>query len=110
MNEDQKSQSRVARSTPAEVQSRSSFIPHPSSFWMPGLVAAAYVLALTLAFPPFNQAWTVLVFLVPFVKWAFTAPRWRVYLPAAWAAGWGSWFCIMIWLRHIDPPFGWVGL
>jgi apolipoprotein N-acyltransferase len=52
----------------------------------------------------------VLVFLVPFIKWAFTAPRWRTYLLAALAAGWGSWFCILIWLRHIYPPWGWLGL
>jgi apolipoprotein N-acyltransferase len=77
---------------------------------LPWLVAAAYILALTLAFPPFNQAWAVLIFLTPFVKWAFSAPRWRTFLAAAFAAGWGSWFCIMIWLRHIYPPWGWLGL
>ena len=78
--------------------------------WLPFLVAAAYVVALTLAFPPFKQAWAVLIFLVPFVKWAFAVPRWRTYFPAAFAAGWGAWFCILIWLRHIYPPYGLVGL
>jgi apolipoprotein N-acyltransferase len=78
--------------------------------WLPLLVAAAYVVALTLAFPPFKQAWAVLIFLVPFVKWAFAAPRWRTFLLTGFAAGWGSWFGVLIWLRHIYPPWGWVGL
>src|ERR1700677_220882 len=76
--------------------------------YAPGPVALGYILALTLAFPPFNQGWAVLIFLTPFVKWAFSAPRWRTYLLAAFAAGWGSWFCIIIWLRHIYPPWGWL--
>jgi apolipoprotein N-acyltransferase len=84
--------------------------PTISRRWLPWLAAGGYILALTLAFPPFKQGWAVLIFLTPFVKWAFAEPRWRTYLAAALGAGWGSWFCILIWLRHIYPPYGWLGL
>ncbi len=84
-----------------------------STFWrrgVPLMVALGYVVALVISFPPFGQAWGVVIFLVPFVKWAFSAPRWRAYLLTAFGAGWASWFIILIWLRHIYPPWGWVGL
>jgi len=113
MKEDQANPSRAGSAKPAEAPSRSSLILHPSSLlhrWLPWLVALGYVVALVMAFPPFGQAWAVMIFLVPFVKWAFAAPRWRTYLLAAFGAGWASWFFILIWLRHIYPPSGWLGL
>ncbi len=78
--------------------------------WLPWLCVLAFIVLSAIAFPPFNQAWAVLVFLTPFIKWAFAKPRWRTYFFAAFGAGWGSWFVILIWLRHIAPPWGWVGL
>ncbi len=81
-----------------------------SRSWLPVGVAVATMLLWAIAFPPFNQAWSVLVFLVPFTKWAFARPKWRTYLLAAFGAGWGAWFVILIWLRHILPPGGWFGL
>lgn len=101
---------RVGKSRPALGGLSSSLIPHPSSFMIAAVCAAALVLLAGLAFPPFNQAWAVLVFLVPFVKWSFARPRWRTYLPAAFLAGWGAWFVILFWLRHIYPPWGLVAL
>ena len=88
----------------------SSFIPHPSTLRLSLLVALSFIVLSAIAFPPFNQVWAVLVFMAPFVKWAFARPRWKTYLLAAFGAGWGSWFVILIWLRHIAPPWGWVGL
>jgi apolipoprotein N-acyltransferase len=85
----------------------------PSLFsrqWIPAGVILAYAIAFIIAFPPFNQPWAVLVFLVPFIKWAFALPRWRTYLLTAYLAGWAGWFGVLIWLRHIYPPWGWVGL
>ena len=78
--------------------------------WLPLLVALGYVTALVISFPPFGQAWGVMVFLVPFIKWAFSAPKWRTYLLTAFGAAWASWFFILIWLRYIYPPWGWLGL
>ncbi len=78
--------------------------------WSPLGAGVCYIVALTLAFPPYNQAWAIMLFLTPFVKWAFAQPRWRTFLLAGLAAGWGSWFFILIWLRHIYPPSGWLGL
>jgi apolipoprotein N-acyltransferase len=77
---------------------------------LPVLVALIYAVAFIIAFPPFNQPWAVLVFLVPFIKWAFALPRWRTFLLTGFLAGWAGWFGLLIWLRHIYPPWGWVGL
>ncbi len=88
----------------------SSLIPHPSSFRLGLLCALVYVVLAAIAFPPFNQAWAVLVFLTPFIKWSFARPRWRTYLLSAFLGGSGAWFVILIWLRHIEPPFGLLGL
>jgi len=87
-------------------------ISHSAFFrrWLPLLCAVMSIILLAIAFPPFNQAWAVLVFLTPFIKWSFARPRWRTYLLTAFGAGWVSWFVILIWLRHIAPPWGWVGL
>jgi apolipoprotein N-acyltransferase len=78
--------------------------------WLPPGAAVFYIVALTLAFPPYNQAWAVLLFLAPLVKWAFATPRWKCFLLTGFAAGCGAWFFILIWLRHIYPPWGWLGL
>ncbi len=85
----------------------------PSANWRMGLpfvVAAASAVLYAIAFPPFNQAWAVLVFLAPFTAWALHQPRWKTYLLSSFAAGWGAWLITLIWLRHIYPPWGWVGV
>jgi len=110
MNNDPENLSSAGENTPARNRSHSSLIPHLSSFLVPTLVFLAYAAAFIVAFPPFNQPWAVLVFLVPFIKWAFALPRWRTFLLTGFFAGWAGWFGLLIWLRHIYPPWGWVGL
>src|SRR5471032_2475345 len=77
---------------------------------LPVIVALSYAVLFIIAFPPFNQPWAILVFLVPFIKWAFALPRWRTFLLTGLFGGWAGWFGLLIWLRHIYPPWGWVGL
>jgi len=99
-------QAGVANSVPAgRVYSLSLILPPragpcwwlwPSSFSGPS------------PFRRFNQAWAVLVFLTPFIKWAFARPRWKTFLLTAFIAGWGAWFLILIWLRHII--WGWAAV
>jgi len=87
-------------------------LPHPDFLrrWAPGLAALVYAVMFILAFPPFNQPWAILVFLVPLVKWTFALPRWRTFLWTVLGAAWLGWVGLLIWLRHIYPPWGLVGL
>jgi len=87
-------------------------LPHPDALhrWAPLAAALTYAVAFIIAFPPFNQPWAILVFLTPMVKWAFSLPRWRKFLWTAFGAAWLGWAGLLIWLRHIDPPSGAVGL
>ncbi len=78
--------------------------------WLPFGVALSFIIFWAIAFPPFNQPWAVLVFLTPFIKWAFARPKGKTFLLTAFGAGWGAWFLILFWLRHIYPPWGWLGL
>ncbi|MGE9292120.1 MAG: hypothetical protein ACQKBW_00780, partial [Puniceicoccales bacterium] len=68
------------------------------------------VLLAVIAFPPFDVAEAAYVLAVPLLLWASSRPRWRTYLLGAWGAGVVSWFILLIWLRHMEPPMGWVAL
>jgi apolipoprotein N-acyltransferase len=84
-----------------------------TAFWRchgPWFAGLWYVAALVLTFPPFNCPWLVLCFLMPLVGWALTLPRWRSFLAVSVTATWAAWFLILIWLRFIYPPWGWVAL
>lgn len=110
MKENFKTETAAGLQNPVKGPSRSSFIFHPSSFRLAFIVALPTAVLWAIAFPPFNQAWAVLVFLTPFIKWAFARPQWKIFLLTALGAGWGGWFLILIWLRHIYPPWGWLAV
>jgi len=74
------------------------------------LAAGWFVVALVLAFPPFGWPVMVFFFLWPMVMWAMRAPRWKGFMLASVLASWSAWFLILIWLRFIYPPWGWVAL
>jgi apolipoprotein N-acyltransferase len=76
---------------------------------------AVAALALTVlfgvvAFPPFDVAEAAYVLAVPLLMWTTSRPRWRVWLLGSWGASAATWFCLLIWLRHMEPPMGWVAL
>ena len=62
------------------------------------------------AFPPFDVAEAAYVLAVPLLMWTTARPRWRVWLLGSWGASAVTWFCLLIWLRHMEPPMGWVAL
>ncbi len=82
----------------------------PWAGWRGWLAGLWFVVALVLAFPPFGWPVTVFVFLWPMVLWAMRAPCWRGFMMVSALASWSAWFFILIWLRFIYPPWGWVAL
>ena len=79
-----------------------------STFW--GIVAGALTaLFWVLSIPPFEFAEAAYIAMVPLLLWFYTRPK---LLPAAvivFLTGWGAWFTILIWLRHVTL-FGTLGL
>ncbi|MEO0794900.1 MAG: apolipoprotein N-acyltransferase [Verrucomicrobiota bacterium] len=61
------------------------------------------------AFPPLNVAEAGYIFALPMLLWAFGRPSRRRFITCTFLGSWLSWFVILIWLRHVYPPWGWVG-
>ncbi len=74
------------------------------------LVGVVSVLLTVACFPPFDVAEAAYVVVLPFLIWALFRPGRWVYALSALASCWAAWFVILIWLRHIYPPMGWVAL
>jgi len=78
--------------------------------WLIGsLVAGLTALLHWAAFPPLDVAEAAYVFAVPILLWAMTNPRGRPFWVCALAGSWLTWFLLLIWLRHVYPPWGLVG-
>jgi len=85
----------------------------PPSFWQRHAewVAAAVVFALTvglavLSFPPSKTPEAAYAMLVPGIYWAYTRPRWKLYLWTMLGAQAVAWTIILAWLHHVT----WLGL
>jgi len=53
------------------------------------------------ALPPHDVAELAYFAFVPLVLWLYARPSWRDTLIVGFAAGWGAWIAILIWLRHV---------
>ncbi|GHC07832.1 apolipoprotein N-acyltransferase [Cerasicoccus arenae] len=62
------------------------------------------------AFPPWDVAEAAYLFALPLLLWMFTRPPRRRLAICAFLGFWLSWFLLIIWLRHVHPPMGSVGL
>lgn len=62
------------------------------------------------AFPPLDVAEAAYVFALPLLLWMFRQPRRRTLFLCALGGFWASWFALIVWLRHVHPPMGSVGL
>jgi apolipoprotein N-acyltransferase len=71
-----------------------------------GVSAALY----TAAMPGYNLAEAAWFWAVPFLLWAASKPSWKTWLRAAFFAMWFAKIATLIWLRHVYPPLGWLGL
>lgn len=72
----------------------------------PLLILCLTVLLTVVAFPPFELPEAAYLFCLPILFWASTRPSWKSFLYVSFGAGWLSWLCILIWLRHVT----WAGL
>lgn len=64
-----------------------------------------------IAFPPFDAAAAAYVFALPLLLLCMSRrlPRARIFGSAVFVGFWLSWTFILIWLRHISPPWGMLG-
>ena len=83
-------------------------MPKQSSIW--GILAGALSAVLwVLSIPPFEFAEAAYVAFVPLLLWLYTKPSGKIFWPVAVLVGWGAWFAMLVWLRHVTW-FGTIGL
>lgn len=61
------------------------------------------------AFPPFDLQEGAFVFAVPLLAWASLKHKGPAFYWFTFVCGWLAWFILLIWLRHVYPPWGWLG-
>ena len=99
-------------STASASDSLDPYAPRPSFLQRHAeRVAAAAVFVLTVvlavgAFPPFKAPEFAYAMLAPGAFWAYTRPRWKVYLWTMFAAQAVAWTILLGWLHHVT----WLGL
>ncbi len=82
----------------------------PASVWPAWLGNAATALLLFFSFAPVGHPFLALVALVPAAVAASANPDWRAWRRSAFACSWALWVALLVWLRHVYPPLGWLGL
>ncbi|MDR2981487.1 MAG: apolipoprotein N-acyltransferase [Puniceicoccales bacterium] len=75
--------------------------------WVVGLITAVAYVICTPGFDIFQMAW---LWAIPMLLWSTTKPTWKSWLLVSFFAIWAAKIAILIWLRHIYPPLGWIGL
>lgn len=60
--------------------------------------------------PGFGADGLAWLFLIPLILWAGSAPRWKLFAAATYLAMWTMQIVTMVWLRHVAPPMGYLGL
>lgn len=76
---------------------------------LPWLAAAASAALLFAAFLPGAGGWAGFVWAIPLALWSARQPAWRSWLRVTAAASAATWLALLIWLRHVHPPLGWLG-
>ena len=72
--------------------------------------AALTALLLFFSFGPVGQPFCAFIAFVPATLAATLKPAWRTWRRASFATSWALWVALLVWLRHVYPPLGWVGL
>ena len=62
------------------------------------------------SFSPVGHPFVALVALVPAILAATQNPAFKVWRTAAFFCSWILWIGLLIWLRHVYPPLGYIGL
>lgn len=84
--------------------------PPPANVWLCWGGLGLTALMLFFSFPPIGHPFVAFFALVPAAIAASAAPNWRTWRRAAYGTSWLLWIGLLIWLRHIYPPLGWLGL
>ena len=82
----------------------------PGSGRLAWLGTSLTALLLFLSFGPLGHAFWAFIALVPAAVAAAFKPDWRAWRRASFALSWVLWIALLIWLRHVYPPLGWLGL
>lgn len=72
--------------------------------------AALTALLLFFSFGPVGHPVCAFVALVPAALATTLRPDWRTWRRASFATSWALWIALLVWLRHVYPPLGWLGL
>jgi len=72
--------------------------------------AALTALLLFFSFGPVGHPFWAFVALVPALLATTLRPDWRTWRRASFATSWALWIALLVWLRHVYPPLGWLGL
>ena len=67
-------------------------------------------LLLFFSFGPVGHPFWAFIALVPAALTAAAEPDGRTWRRATFTTGWVLWITLLIWLRHVYPPLGWLGL
>ena len=67
-------------------------------------------LLLFLSFGPVGHPFVALFALIPAALSTTQKIPWKIWRQAAWAVSWTLWIGLLIWLRHVYPPLGYIGL
>lgn len=72
--------------------------------------AGLTALLLFFSFGPVGHPFWAFVALVPATLATMLRPDWRTWRRASFATSWALWIALLVWLRHVYPPLGWLGL
>ncbi|MFM2132704.1 MAG: apolipoprotein N-acyltransferase [Opitutales bacterium] len=71
---------------------------------------AATAVLLFLSFPPLGHPFLGFIALVPAALAAASRPEWKDWRRSAFTCSWILWVALLVWLRHVHPPLGPLGL
>jgi len=72
--------------------------------------ASLTALLLFFSFGPVGHPFLAFIALVPAALAATLLPDWRTWRRASFVTSWVLWIALLVWLRHVYPPLGWLGL
>lgn len=82
----------------------------PASGRLAWLGATLTALLLFFSFGPVGHPFWAFVALVPAALATTLRPDWRTWRRASFVTSWLLWIALLVWLRHVYPPLGWLGL
>lgn len=89
-------------------------LERPSIFNSPILIAwlgtGLTGLLLFFSFGPVGHPFVALFALIPAILATTQKIPWKIWRQAAWGVSWILWIALLIWLRHVYPPLGYIGL